>query len=121
MRASRASFFSRSSTRRSISSAASVIDTRRSSALRVSTSAVISFPVVRWGEGGGPNPPVARELPPARRGGPVAVIYRFARSADDFADEGELPAAERLARLDSYRAELDRLERGRPASPPPVQ
>ena len=55
------------------------------------------------------NFPVASWLLPARLRGPVAVIYRFARSADDFADEGELPAAERLARLDSYRAELDRL------------
>ncbi|OGA09383.1 MAG: squalene synthase HpnC [Betaproteobacteria bacterium RIFCSPHIGHO2_12_FULL_69_13] len=62
------------------------------------------------------NFPVASWLLPARLRGPVAVIYRFARSADDFADEGELPAAERLARLDSYRAELDRLERGRPSS-----
>jgi phytoene synthase len=62
------------------------------------------------------NFPVASWLLPRRLRGPVAVIYRFARSADDFADEGTLPAAERLARLDSYRAELDRLERGHPTS-----
>jgi phytoene synthase len=62
------------------------------------------------------NFPVASWLLPAGLRRPVEVIYRFARSADDFADEGELPAAERLARLDSYRAELDRVERGEPAS-----
>jgi squalene synthase HpnC len=44
----------------------------------------------------------------------VSVIYRFARSADDFADEGEVPGAERLARLDAYRAELRRIEAGEP-------
>jgi squalene synthase HpnC len=52
------------------------------------------------------NFPVASILlPPALRG-PVAAIYHFARSADDFADEGNFPAAHRLAQLDSYRAEL---------------
>jgi squalene synthase HpnC len=58
------------------------------------------------------NFPVASVLLPAQLRHPVAVIYRFARSADDFADEGELPAAEREARLDDYRQELKRLERG---------
>ncbi len=58
------------------------------------------------------NFPVASLLLPAALRAPVALIYRFARSADDFADEGELPPAERLARLDAYRGELDRIERG---------
>ncbi len=58
------------------------------------------------------NFPVASVLLPARMRRPVAVIYRFARSADDFADEGELPCAQRLASLDSYRRELDAVERG---------
>lgn len=55
------------------------------------------------------NFPVASLLlaPPLRE--PVGVIYRFARSADDFADEGDAPAAERLASLARYRAELDRI------------
>ena len=57
------------------------------------------------------NFPVASVLLPPRLRQPVAVIYRFARTADDFADEGELPASERLARLDDYRQELKRLER----------
>jgi len=56
------------------------------------------------------NFPVASLLLPASLREPVAVIYRFARSADDFADEGELAPAQRLALLAGYRAELDRLK-----------
>ena len=63
------------------------------------------------------NFPVASLLLPAPLRRPVSVIYRFARSADDFADEGQLAPAERLARLEGYRAELRRLEAGEsPAS-----
>jgi phytoene synthase len=65
------------------------------------------------------NFPVASVLLPARLREPVAAIYGFARSADDFADEGELAAAERLARLDAYRRELDAIEAGQP-TPHPV-
>jgi phytoene synthase len=58
------------------------------------------------------NFPVASLLlPPALRG-PVEIIYRFARSADDFADEGSDPPALRLQKLDDYRRQL-----GEPASP----
>jgi squalene synthase HpnC len=64
------------------------------------------------------NFPVASLLLPARLRRPVSVIYQFARSADDFADEGDLAAPERLARLDAYRAELLRLEAGRPPASP---
>jgi squalene synthase HpnC len=64
------------------------------------------------------NFPVASLLLPGRLRRPVSVIYRFARSADDFADEGDLPPAARLALLDGYRAELDRLKAGlAPATP----
>jgi squalene synthase HpnC len=64
------------------------------------------------------NFPVASVLLPAALRHPVSVIYRFARTADDFADEGDLPPHERLARLEGYRAELRRLEGGRsPESP----
>jgi phytoene/squalene synthetase len=64
------------------------------------------------------NFPVASLLLPAPLREPVSVIYRFARSADDFADEGDLPAAARLALLAGYRAELDRLGSGaRPETP----
>ena len=64
------------------------------------------------------NFPVASALLPAALRHPVSVIYRFARTADDFADEGALAPAERLALLAGYRAELRRLEaRHSPASP----
>ena len=58
------------------------------------------------------NFPVASALLPAPLRHPVSLIYRFARSADDIADEGDLSAAERLAQLDAYRQELRRLKTG---------
>jgi len=58
------------------------------------------------------NFPVASHLIPRRRRGAVAAIYAFARTADDFADEGDLAPAERLARLDAYAEKLEALERG---------
>lgn len=54
------------------------------------------------------NFPVASWLcPPAIRPA-VAAIYHFARTADDIADEGNAPAAERLALLDDLGASLQR-------------
>jgi phytoene synthase len=53
------------------------------------------------------NFPVASLLLPAPLREPVSVIYRFARSADDFADEGSDPPALRLQKLDDYRRQLD--------------
>src|SRR4249920_1895200 len=67
------------------------------------------------------NFPVASLLLPAALRGPVSAIYRFARTADDFADEGDLTAHARLALLDGYRAELDRLKAGTPPSAPLFQ
>lgn len=58
------------------------------------------------------NFPVASLLLPKHLRRPVEIIYRFARSADDLADEGDAPAAARLAALDAYRAELMRIEHG---------
>ncbi len=55
------------------------------------------------------NFPVASVLMPRRLRKPVAAIYHFARAADDIADEGELPAAERLRQLDGFRDELKRI------------
>ena len=52
------------------------------------------------------NFPVASLLVPARLREPIGVIYRFARSADDFADEGEDPPDERLRKLADYRRQL---------------
>lgn len=58
------------------------------------------------------NFPVASVLLPSRLRRPVALIYRFARESDDFADEGNLPDAERLALLAGFSRELQRIERG---------
>jgi squalene synthase HpnC len=58
------------------------------------------------------NFPVASLLLPKALRNPVEIIYRFARSADDFADEGTDPDDVRLARLDAYRRELARIGRG---------
>jgi squalene synthase HpnC len=58
------------------------------------------------------NFPVASILLPARFRRPVGLIYRFAREADDFADEGDLLPVERLAQLESFNRELDRIEAG---------
>jgi len=64
------------------------------------------------------NFPVASMLLPKRLRPAVATIYWFARTADDFADEGDDPPAERLARLDDYRTELARIDEGlAPQSP----
>ena len=42
----------------------------------------------------------------------VRAVYAFARSADDFADNGTLPAEERLALLQAYVDDLDRIAAG---------
>ncbi len=64
------------------------------------------------------NFPVASLLLPAAERAPVGVIYRFARSADDFADEGDLAPHVRLARLEAYRAALHGIARGEPPREP---
>ncbi|MEP6943862.1 MAG: squalene synthase HpnC [Betaproteobacteria bacterium] len=58
------------------------------------------------------NFPVASRLVPANVRGAVVAIYAFARNADDFADEGDAPAAQRIAALDRYAALLDRIAGG---------
>lgn len=42
----------------------------------------------------------------------VAIIYWFARTADDFADEGNLTEEERLKKLSDFEIEFDNLSRG---------
>lgn len=54
------------------------------------------------------NFPVASRWIPADLRGPVAAVYAFARTADDFADEPGPEAPERLARLADWRRRLDR-------------
>ena len=58
------------------------------------------------------NFPVASVLLPARLRRPVELIYAFARQADDFADEGDLPPEQRLRRLAEFSGELDHIEHG---------
>ena len=62
------------------------------------------------------NFPVASWLCPPRLRAPIAALYHFARTADDIADEGQASAEQRLAELAAYRAELERVLAGQPAS-----
>jgi squalene synthase HpnC len=56
------------------------------------------------------NFPVASLFLPKHLHGPIGLIYRFARQADDFADEGDLSIDERLTLLDGFKDELDCLQ-----------
>jgi squalene synthase HpnC len=63
------------------------------------------------------NFPVASLLcPPAQRPA-IAAIYAFARTADDLADEGQAPAADRLADLAAYANDLHAVAAGNAPSP----
>ena len=59
------------------------------------------------------NFPVASLLLPRELREPVGVIYRFARTADDFADEGNDPPQARLEKLQGFRLELEGIALGR--------
>lgn len=56
------------------------------------------------------NFPVASVLLPKRYRTAVAMIYSFARQADDFADEGEVTPEQRLANLQRFRDELELIQ-----------
>src|SRR5512145_3085973 len=56
------------------------------------------------------NFPVASLLLPARLRPAVRAIYRFARTADDIADEGDAPPEARLAALASLGRDLEALQ-----------
>jgi squalene synthase HpnC len=58
------------------------------------------------------NFPVASLLAPPRQRPAIRAIYRFARTADDIADEGDASPAERLRELGRLRAALDRIAAG---------
>lgn len=64
------------------------------------------------------NFPVASRLLPPRMRASVAVIYAFARGADDFADEGDASDESRLAQLDDWAAKLDAAAAGSPSDHP---
>lgn len=63
------------------------------------------------------NFPVASMVIPRDRRLYVAAIYAFARTADDFADEGEVPAHERLRRLEEWGEQLRRCYQGETTDP----
>ena len=65
------------------------------------------------------NFPVASWLLPAALRAPVEAIYRFAREADDIADEGDDRPAIRLAKLEAHRGRIERIvrEHGLPREP----
>src|SRR5256885_14123901 len=58
------------------------------------------------------NFPVASMLLPRAMRPHVAAVYAFARRADDMADEGAAPAAERRASLDRWRHRLHEMVAG---------
>jgi len=58
------------------------------------------------------NFPVASRLLPARMRPHIAAVYAFARLADDMADEGHRPAADRLADLEAWDARLSSIVAG---------
>ena len=62
------------------------------------------------------NFPVASVLCPPRLRGTVLAIYRYARTADDIADEGPQDAQARSDALRAYRDDLDAIYDGRPGS-----
>ena len=64
------------------------------------------------------NFPVASHLLPNRLRDPVSVIYAFARTADDFADEGYYNSTERLRLLADYNAQLQYLMDRKPVTDP---
>ena len=58
------------------------------------------------------NFPVASLLLPQPLREPVSVIYRFARTADDYADEGNDPPAARLRNLGTFQTNLLLISKG---------
>jgi squalene synthase HpnC len=56
------------------------------------------------------NFPVASILLPQRLRLPITVIYAFARTADDFADEGQLTQESRLEQLDAYSKSISEIK-----------
>lgn len=67
------------------------------------------------------NFPVASPLLPRRMRSAVQVLYAFARSADDVADEGVAEPSERIAALQSFAIALDQIEKGVPQTEPLFQ
>ncbi|MCK6555367.1 squalene synthase HpnC [Candidatus Binatia bacterium] len=71
---------------------------------RIATTHYENFTVGSW-------------LLPRRLRDHIAAIYAFARAADDMADEGHLPVADRLARLSAWEHQLEACYQGRATEP----
>jgi len=71
---------------------------------RIATAHYENFTVGSW-------------LLPRRLRDHIAAVYAFARTADDMADEGHLPVADRLARLAAWERQLDACYLGRASDP----
>lgn len=64
------------------------------------------------------NFPVASWFLPKRYRQPISVIYAFARTADDFADEGNLDEYQRLQKLNQYDEMLVKIRSGEAVTEP---
>ena len=67
------------------------------------------------------NFPVASLLVPAALRPAIETVYKFARSADDIADEGDATLEQRLAALTEYETALVRIQQNRLATSPLFQ
>ncbi len=56
------------------------------------------------------NFPVASLLLPKQLRRPISVIYAFARTADDIADEGDVETSQRKEQLEQYRLALEAIQ-----------
>jgi len=66
------------------------------------------------------NFPVASVLLPKRLRRPISVIYAFARTADDFADEGDASQEHRIEQLNNYSIALQSIKDGRVDNTDPI-
>lgn len=64
------------------------------------------------------NFPVASWFLPKHLRQPISVIYAFARTADDIADEGDMNAEQRLAKLEHYEQQLANIQSGNSVEDP---
>lgn len=64
------------------------------------------------------NFPVASRLLPNSLRAPVSVIYAFARTADDYADEGDFDTVTRLAKLDKCDEGINNIDNNKSPNEP---
>lgn len=84
----------------------------------ITKNKVLTYYIPQVSVGHYENFPVASLLLPRPLREPVSVIYRFARTADDFADEGNDSPEVRLEKLQGYRVELQGIQANRPPATP---